>query len=86
MPEWFKISLLGEGETVARLNIKSWWGLAQLTPFWVRSFFLTVSISPIGFISLENPNQYTNTPCKPPLFFFNLKVSVAKLWGQMGHT
>ena len=40
IPDWF-IPLLGEAETAVRLGIKSWWGVAQVTPFWAYCFFLT---------------------------------------------
>lgn len=37
--DWFKLPLPGEAETTMRLSIRSWWILAQVTPFWVCCVF-----------------------------------------------
>lgn len=39
--DWFKIPLLEEAKIAFRLGIKSWWGLPQVTPFWVCFCFIT---------------------------------------------
>lgn len=45
MSSWFKMSLLGGAETTVRLVIKSWWGLAWVTPFWTCCFLLSIKDS-----------------------------------------
>lgn len=40
--DWVKILFLGEAKIAIRLGIKSWWGLAKVTPFWAYCFFLTI--------------------------------------------
>lgn len=32
--DWFRIPLQGEAGTAVRLDIKSSWGLTEVTPFW----------------------------------------------------
>ena len=43
--DWIKILLVAEAETIIRLGIQSWWGLAEATPFWACIFvFVNINI------------------------------------------